>query len=252
MSVGTSPRRQRPGALAPAVLRRRNAAGFAAWALAGLALGLPPARAQIAPNPAQVAAFGALHAAAQRGELAGLESALSAGAPVDGRDGQGRTALHVATFAHQRDVIRALVRAGADLGALENDRYDAVTIAAVADDEATLGLLLSLGASAQLITSRYDGTALIAAAHLGHDGVVRQLIRAGAPLDHVNNLHWTAVIEAVVLGDGGPRHQACLRALIAAGANVQLADRSGQTPLQLARARGYAAMVQILESAPAR
>ena len=48
------------------------------------------------------------------------------------------------------------------------------------------------GASAKLVTSRYDGTALIAAAHLGHDGVVRQLIAAGAPLDHVNNLHWTA------------------------------------------------------------
>ena len=72
-------------------------------------------------------------------------------------------------------------------------------------------MLLALGASAKLTTSRYDGTALIAAAHLGHDGVVRQLIAAGAPLDHVNNLHWTAVIEAIVLGDGGPRHQATLQ-----------------------------------------
>jgi ankyrin repeat protein len=82
----------------------------------------------------------------------------------------------------------------------------------------TLRVLLAGGASAKLITSRYDGTALIAAAHLGHNGVVRQLIRAGAPLDHVNNLHWTAVIEAIVLGDGGPRHQATLKALLDAGA----------------------------------
>src|SRR5690606_23718856 len=96
----------------------------------------------------------------------------------------------------------------ADLNALENDRYDAVTIAAVAGDEATLTLLLALGASARQVTSRYDGTALIAAAHLGHAGIVRQLIAAGAPLDHVNNLHWTALIESIVLGDGGPRHQA--------------------------------------------
>jgi hypothetical protein len=44
-----------------------------------------------------------------------------------------------------------------------NDRYDAVTIAAVADDEATLRVLLAGGASARLTTSRYDGTALIAA-----------------------------------------------------------------------------------------
>ena len=50
----------------------------------------------------------------------------------------------------------------------------------------------------------YDGTAPIAAAHLGHDGVVRQLIAAGAPLDHVNNLHWTALIESIVAGRRRP------------------------------------------------
>jgi hypothetical protein len=160
--------------------------------------------------------------------------------------------LHVATFARQREAIRVLVRLGANLQLLENDRYDAVTIASVADDEETLRLLLSLGASARLITSRYDGTALIAAAHLGHDGVVRQLIAAGAPLDHVNNLHWTALIESIVLGNGGPRHLATLRALVAAGANLQLADRQGATPLQLARSRGYADMVKVLEAAGAR
>ena len=148
--------------------------------------------------------------------------------------------------------MRALARAGADLGALENDRYDAVTIAAVADDEATLRELLALGASASLVTSRYDGTALIAAAHLGHDGVVRQLIAAGAPLDHVNNLHWTALIEAIVLGDGGVRHQATLAALLQAGASTALADRGGATPLKLARGRGYAEMVKLLEAAGAR
>jgi uncharacterized protein len=155
----------------------------------------------------------------------------------------------VACFARRHEVIRALHQAGADLGALEHDRYDAVTIAAVADDEPTLALLLRAGASARLVTSRYDGTALIAAAHLGHDGVVRQLIAAGAPLDHVNNLHWTAVIEAVVLGDGGPRHRATLKALLDAGANPRLADRSGRTPLELARQRGYREMVVMLEGA---
>ena len=127
-----------------------------------------------------------------------------------------------------------------------------MTIASVADDEATLDVLLALGASARQVTSRYDGTALIAAAHLGHDGVVRRLIAAGAPLDHVNNLHWTALIEAVVLGDGGPRHQSTVRALLDAGASTQLADRSGRTPLQLARDKGYRALVDQLERAGAR
>jgi uncharacterized protein len=122
----------------------------------------------------------------------------------------------------------------------------------VAGDEETLRTLLALGASARQVTSRYDGTALIAAAHLGHDGVVRQLIAAGAPLDHVNNLHWTAVIESIVLGDGGQRHQATLKALIDAGASLKLADRQGDTPLQLARSRGYSAMTKMLEAAGAK
>ena len=149
-------------------------------------------------------------------------------------------------------IIGGIYSVGTDLNLLENDRYDGVTIAAVADDEETLSVLLSLGASAKQVTSRYDGTALIAAAHLGHDGVVRQLIAAGAPLDHVNNLHWTAVIEAIVLGNGGPRHQATLKALLDAGASVKLTDRQGKTPLELARARAYAEMVKMLAAAGAK
>jgi ankyrin repeat protein len=126
------------------------------------------------------------------------------------------------------------------------------TIAAVADDVPTLALALELGNSAKNVTSRYDGTALIAAAHLGHVEVVRVLIRAGAPLDHVNNLGWTALIESIVLGDGGPRHVATLKALVDAGANANLGDRSGTTPLALAKGRGYREMVAILEKAGAR
>lgn len=208
------------------------------------------ATAQVPPSAAEAAAYQGMLAAAYRGDTSRVAGAPAAALNV--RDGHGRTPLHVATHARQREVVRALARAGADLHALDNDRYDAVTIAAVADDEETLRVLLSLGASARLVTSRYDGTALIAAAHLGHDGVVRQLIAAGAPLDHVNNLHWTAVIESIVLGDGGPRHQATLQALIDAGANLQLTDRHGKTPLALAQARGFQAMVRQLQSAGAR
>jgi uncharacterized protein len=211
-----------------------------------------PGRGQVPPTAAEAAAHSGLHAAAWRGEDAAQITRLATPEALQQRDGQGRTALHVAAFARRRPAIEALAKAGAELAALENDRYDAVTIAAVADDEDTLRTLLALGASAKLVTSRYDGTALIAAAHLGHDGVVRQLIAAGAPLDHVNNLHWTAAIEAVVLGNGGARHQATLKALIDAKANLQLTDRSGRTPLQLARERGYEEMAAMLERAGAR
>jgi uncharacterized protein len=219
-----------------------------------LLLSLAPATtaAQVAPTPTEVARYTGLHAAAHLGDVVRIEQLAGAKADLNSRDNYGRTPLHVATYARQRDAIRALVKAGARHDVLETDRYDAVTIASVADDEETLRVLLQLGASAKLVTSRYDGTALIASAHLGHDGVVRQLIAAGAPLDHVNNLHWTATIESIVLGNGGPRHQATLQALVKAGANLQLTDRQGNTPLQLAKSRGYVEMVKMLEAAGAK
>jgi len=82
--------------------------------------------------------------------------------------------------------------------------------------------------------------------------VVRTLVAAGAPLDHVNNLGWMALLEAVILGDGGPRHVAILRALVEAGATVGIADRQGVTPLAHARARRFRDMVRILEGAGRR
>ncbi|RYF83865.1 MAG: ankyrin repeat domain-containing protein [Comamonadaceae bacterium] len=226
----------------------RNGLVQVALALCALT-GTLAAQAQVPPSAVELLAYDGLFEAAHAGNVDSLQRALKRGAPVDARDARGRTPLHVATHARQGAAIRALVAAGADINALEADRYDAVTIASVADDVPTLALLLSLGARAGQITSRYDGTALIAAAHLGHDVIVQRLIGAGAPLDHVNNLHWTAAIEAVVLGDGGPRHQRTLAALIAAGANLRLADRQGRTPLALARARGYGEMVRMLEVA---
>lgn len=205
-----------------------------------------PLAAQTAPSAAELAAFEGLHRAAATGDAAAVTLLVADGAELEQRDGNGRTAVHLAAFASSEPVLEALAQAGADLNALDGDAYDAVTIAAVADDPEFMSLALSLGNRADLVTSRWDGTALIAAAHLGHDEVVRRLIAAGAPLDHVNNLGWTALIEAVVLGDGGPRHQAVVTALVEAGADREIADRDGMTPLQLAEARGYSEMTRLL------
>jgi hypothetical protein len=205
--------------------------------------------AQIAPSPSELAAYKDLFAAAARGDTQAIVTLTAAGAGVNARDAHGRTPLHVAAYAGRTDAMRALVKAGADPNALENDRYDIVTIAAVANDVPTLAVALELGGKATDITSRYDGTALIAAAHLGHDDVVRMLIVAKAPLDHVNNLGWTALIESIVLGDGGPRHVATLKALVDAGANVNLPDRNGTTPLHLAEGNGYREMAAIISAA---
>jgi ankyrin repeat protein len=215
------------------------------------ALVAPAGFAQVPPSSQERAAYTGLHAAAARGDIDEIARLVARDAPVDVRDAYQRTPLHVAAYAGQRDAMRALAKAGADPNALERDRYDIVTIAAVADDVPTLRTALEVGGSARNVTSRYEGTALIAAAHLGHDEVVRILISAGAPLDHVNNLGWTALIESIVLGDGGPRHLATLLALIDAGADVNRPDLQGSTPLAIARSRGYRDMARALERAGA-
>ena len=211
-----------------------------------------PAAAQNAPTPPEIAIYAGLHEAAAKGTVAEIETLIAAGEKPNIQDSKSRTPLHVAAYMKQHAAARALLKLGANANALEIDRYDIVTIAAVANDLDMLRLALDGGSSAKNITSRYDGTALIAAAHLGHAEAVKQLIAAKAPLNHVNNLGWTALMESVVLGNGGANHTATLRALVEAGADVNIADKQGTMALQHARRRGYVEIARILENAGAR
>ena len=224
----------------------------AAAAYASLCLAAPPAGAQTPPSPAEAAAYTGLFGVTQSGALNEIRQLLVNGLDPNGRDSHGRTPYLVA--AHRGDIaaMEILVRGGADPLAKDSRNYDAITILAVVDRVEAMKAAIRLGGDPRAITSPYLGTALIAAAHLGHHEVVKALIDAGSPLDHVNNLGWTAVIEAIVLGDGGSNHQRCLRHLLDAGANPNLPDKSGTTPLQLALGRGYHAMADMLRVKGAR
>ena len=206
------------------------------------------ALAQTPPSTSDVARYTGLHRAAHAGDADAIRELAKAGSVLEARDGFGRTPAHVAAFAASSSALRALAEAGADMNALEHRRYDVLTIAAVANDAALVSLAIRLGNRPDNVTSPYDGTALIAAAHLGHHEVVHRLIAGGAPLDHVNNLGWTALMEAVVLGDGGPDHTATVRLLVEAGADAGIPDRDGTTPLQHAVARGYADIATIIRA----
>jgi len=210
------------------------------------------APAQVPPTPAEAQQYRGLLAAAHAGNTAEAARLIDQGADLSVADGHGRTALHVAAHAGHHAMAELLLARGANPTALDRQRYDAITIAAVRNDARMVRIAIAGGGDPRAITSPYDGTALIAAAHLGHWSVIAELIAAGAPLDHVNNLGWTALIESIVLGDGGPNHVESLRLLVAAGADVSIPDRAGLTPLALARARGFTAMMRILEAAGAR
>jgi ankyrin repeat protein len=205
------------------------------------------AQAQTAPSAVEIATYEGLHRAAQDGNVDDIRRLAKAGAALNARDANGRTPAHVAAFASQDEALRALAEAGADMNALDDQVYDVVTIAAVADDLGLRSLAIRLGNEPGLTTSPWRGTALIAAAHLGHVEVVRRLIAAGAPLDHVNNLGWTALMESVILGNGGRNHQQVVRLLVEAGADRSITDRDGVTPLVHARARGYSEIARLLE-----
>ena len=205
--------------------------------------------AQTPPTLNELKAYTGFHAAAARGKVDAIERFIREGRDINVRDPFGRTPIMVAAFFKDLKAAAALIKGRADLNLLEKDVYDALTISSVLNDLDMVKLLIKHGANAKLITSPYEGTALIASTHLGHVGVVRELIKAGAPLDHVNNLQWTALIEAIVLGDGGPNHVACVRLMVEAGANVNLADGDGTRPLSLAEQRGFKKMVEILNAA---
>jgi ankyrin repeat protein len=210
------------------------------------------ASAQTPPGERELRIYAGLHAAAAHGDVAEIEQLIAEGEKPNIQDGHSRTPLHVAAFLHKHEAARALIRFGANPNALDAERYDIVTIAAVNNDLEMLKIALDGGGDARAITSPYDGTALIAAAHRGHVEAVRALIAAKAPVNHVNNLGWTALLEAVVLGNGGTNHTAIVDALVKAGADVNVPDRQGATALHHARTRGYSQIARILENAGAR
>lgn len=90
-------------------------------------------------------------------------------------------------------------------------------------------------------------TALLVATHANQVEVAKVLIEAGVDVDHLNRLHWTALLEAVILGDGGPRYVEIVRRLLAAGADPRITDKEGVTALEHARQRGYREVVTLLE-----
>ena len=186
--------------------------------------------------------------AAERGDVDLVQRLLAQGMRVDAQDRQGRTALIAAAYRNQIAVAEMLIAAGADVNIQDSTQQSAYLIATseVGSDPRLLNLTLQHGADVMSLDS-YNGTGLIRAAERGHVEIVQALLATPIPVDHVNRLGWTALLEAIILGNGDARHTEVVRLLVDAGANVQLADKQGITPLAHARERGYQAIVNILQ-----
>jgi uncharacterized protein len=212
--------------------------------IALLAACLGSAHAQLSPSVSLVEA-------AARGDLAQVRRLLDAGAPIEQRDGNGRTPVLAATAGNHAEVVRALIARGADVNAQDHRRDSAFLLAGAEGYTEIVRATLAAGADLKS-TNRYGGTALIPACHHGHVDTVRLLLTTPIEVDHVNNLGWTALLEAVILGDGGSAHSEIVRMLVARKANVNLPDKDGVTPLAHARQRGQRQVAEMLAAAGAR
>ena len=174
---------------------------------------------------------------------------LAAGAHVAGKF--TKRAFLLAVAGGHNEVARALIDAGADINAVAVNMDTPWMLAGALGRAEMLAQMLPKGPNYAL-RNRFGGNALIPACERGHVEAVEVLLKSKIPIDHVNNLGWTCLLEIVILGSDGPRHVKVLDMVLAAGANVNIADKDGVTPLQHARKRGFKELAKRLEAKGAK
>jgi len=187
----------------------------------------------------------ALLRAARHGDLEAATEALDSGADLEARDERRRTPLLIAAAYDQVAVATLLVARGASPDALD-DRHDTPwLVTGVTGSVRMLEALLPAHPDLT-IRNRFGGLSPIPASERGHVDYVRRVVRTDVDIDHVNDLGWTALLEAIILGDGGPAHQEIVRILLDAGADPLIADHDGVMPLLHAERHGYAEIAALL------
>jgi ankyrin repeat protein len=166
---------------------------------------------------------------------------ITGGADVNQRGVGGKTAIFYAALAGSGylDCVETLIAAGADLD-LHNDRgHTVLTSVATAENYSMLNLLMQAGAS----TAGLESIQLIQAAAAGNIDRVRSLLATNVNLDLDRG---AAIGNAAAAG-----HTQIVALLIQAGANVNLTDKLGFSPIASAAYSGYSEIVNLLIEAGA-
>jgi ankyrin repeat protein len=191
----------------------------------------------------------ALLDAADRGDVDAVRTALADGAELETRDANGRTPLLRAALADRVEAATVLVAAGADVNAQDDREDSAWLVTGVTGSVAMMRALLP-GSPDVTLTNRFGGVSVIPASERGHVAYVRAVLaETDIAVDHVNRLGWTALLEAVILGDGGRTHQEVVEVLLAAGADPLVPDTDGVTARAHAERRGFQGIAAVLRKA---
>lgn len=167
-------------------------------------------------------------------------------------DEDGRTPLMLALYRGDLPTAGLLIAAGANVNGQDKILNSPFLYAAASGHTEIVRLCMQHGADYQ-VYNRYGGSALIPACERGYTETVAALLEdKNFPVDHVNNLGWTALLEVVILGNGGPQYTQITEMLIKAGVNVNVADKEGVTPLQHAVFRGWRSIAWLLMQAGAK
>ena len=168
------------------------------------------------------------------------------------KDNKGRTALMLATYNNDTEIAKLLIKAGASVNAQDEMLNSPFLFAGASGYLEIVKLCLANGADFTVF-NRYGGSALIPAAEKRHLDVVNLLVKTpGYPIDHINNLGWTALLEAIILGETGKVQVEIIKSLVEAGCDVNIADKNGVTPLAHAKARLMKEVINILTQAGAK
>ncbi|TKH05670.1 hypothetical protein FC682_07740 [Peribacillus simplex] len=190
--------------------------------------------------------------AVERKETERIRSLIDQGVDINTQDSEGRTATMIATYNNDVKSAKILIEAGADVNIQDDMKNSPFLYAGAEGYVDILKLAIDAGADPS-ITNRYGGTALIPASEHGYVEVTKELLtKTDIDVNHVNDLGWTALLEAIILNDGDGKQQQTVQLLIDHGADANIPDNSGMTPLQHAREKGFKEIEQILLTAGAK
>lgn len=174
------------------------------------------------------------------------------GVDINTQDSEGRTSTMIATYNNDAETAKILIGAGADVNIHDDMENNPFLYAGAEGYIEILKLTIEAGADPS-ITNRYGGTALIPASEHGYIDVIKELLtNTDIDINHINDLGWTALLEAIILNNGDEKQQQTVQLLINHGADVNIPDHNNVTPLQHARKKGFKEIENILLKAGAK